>query len=161
MFISFLQIALLMIIFFQDFRTRMISVILPVALFLIGVSNLIYDYWHSNRVDLLIITGINICFIGIILLSLNVYIKIRYGNRAKLLERFGAGDVILLFAITPLVSLETILIIVVIAALIGIGHFILMGRKTAPKNRLQIKIPFASWLSLVTIGSIILKLSAI
>ena len=135
------------LIFVQDLRDRMISILYPILIFIAGLSWLIYDFFTYELLQPTLNFCVNLVLTAIILLSLNIYIKIRKGKHKKLAQFFGWGDILLLFCLTPLLPYKFFILSILTAVIFSLIYGFIQSKKGGAPKLAKLKIPFASWLS--------------
>lgn len=117
LFIKIFLVVTLAVIFYQDYRSRMVSVFLfPAAALLFGTLH----FLHTDRYVFLISCGINMAFVAIILLVLYLYTTIKLKKRF-LNTSFGMGDLWFFIAISlgfPTVTFAILFVFSVLFSLV-------------------------------------------
>lgn len=136
-YIAFVAINLVLI--YQDFKERKVSLI---ALLLLLTANVFFVIYYGNLSDSLM----NFVFISLILLFLFLYVKIRFKNNLKLLHALGLGDIIFMLIMTLNFDLKHYLVFFNSSILFAlIISLVLSDRK---KNK---KIPLISFFGAVNV----------
>jgi hypothetical protein len=137
-------ITVLVTIIYQDFRYREIWWFTPPLLFIGGFA---YKWETLNWQHFVF----NFLFIGIMIGLLMIYVRFRFGSNNLFKEYFGLGDVLLLFAITPLFSFPFFIYFFTGGTIISlIGYLVLTLFKE------QKSIPYAGYISFCTIAFLLL-----
>lgn len=140
----FALIAILITIIYQDFRYREIWWFTPPLLF---ISGLIFQWKLLNWEHFLF----NLLFISFVVSFLVVYVRIRFSSKNLLKDYFGLGDVLVLFALTPLFAFPFFIYFFTFSTIISLIGFFLVSVFKAQKS-----IPYAGYISLCTIVFLIL-----
>lgn len=143
-------IALAIVLFLQDTKHRNFSVLLPIALFSIGITfNLYLDKGFLNDVLL------NLLFVSALSVLLMTYMRFRFKSMAIIKDMIGLGDIIILFSLTGLFEFKEFKIVL----LSGIISSLIFGLIYAWRDRKK-TIPYAGIQALVaSVFFVVLNLS--
>ncbi|MBC9795842.1 hypothetical protein [Sinomicrobium weinanense] len=126
LFIKLILIATLAAIFYQDYRSRMVSAFLfPLAASLFGTLH----FLHTDRYVFLISCGINMMFIAVILLILYLYTTLKLKKRF-INTSFGIGDLWFFVAVGVGFPTVTFAILFVFSVLFALVLHLLFKQKT-------------------------------
>lgn len=144
-FVAAISIALITIAI-QDFRNREFYWILTPVIFILGFTKgmlaVNLKYWFT-------ITLINITIVVSSAILLYIYFFIARKRKNSVWELMGEGDFLLLAALSALVFPKVFIIIVIASSVAAIVA------NLAVKTKFGKKIPFAGWLSIAAIVSLV------
>lgn len=138
-------IAVLVSIFYQDFRYREIWWFTPPLLLIGGV----YYQWKILSWEHFLF---NFIFIVIVLGFLLIYVRIRFKSLNLFKEYFGLGDALVLLAITPLFGFPFFIYFFTFSTMVSLAGYVVMSLFKAQKT-----IPYAGYVSLCTIVFLLLR----
>lgn len=140
--------AALLLIAYQDFRTREFYWFLAPVVFVLGIAKGVLDinlkYWA-------VITAINAIIVTITFSILFFYILATRKSKSAVKDLVGLGDVLLLVSLTGLVLPKSYIMLIFISSLLAVVFQLIA------KNRFGNQIPFAGWLSVVALFFVILE----
>lgn len=135
-------IVLLVISFYQDWKSRSIHVLVLILLALVsgGLFYLLDASWRT--------VGLNLAFITVVMGGLFLYISFKEGRFLNIFKsHFGIGDVVFFIAVSPLFSNENFILFFISGMILsGCTHLILSKKES------QTTIPLAGYLSIYLIG---------
>lgn len=127
-------------IFFHDFRSREVHILLFASLFLLSFSLTIYSGEH-NWIDF----SIKSIFVLVNLLLLMIYARLRLKSLSRLRESIGLGDIIFWLSILPFYRAQNFIILFCFSLIFSfIMHYVFLYF-TMYKNR---TVPLAGLQSL-------------
>ncbi len=119
-----------MLIAIQDIKTRLISIYLLIGLF---VLNFVGELNHSQSIEVLKLTGLNILLIGTIFGITFVYFKWIRKVENPLTTHLGWGDILFFLALTPLfyplVYSYIFIAMTICSTLVGLIILLIKGNK--------------------------------
>ena len=137
-------IALLLAIFVQDLRNRAVLWMLFPAVFGLCMA------WNPHGIDFAEL-GMSVAFITFLLLSLTLYLSLRQRKLVRIWEGFfSLGDILFLVAITPLFTWMGFVYFFTIGTILTLVLHLVIASFSSDKS-----IPYAGYLSLITIGYVL------
>lgn len=132
---------LLLIMFYQDIKSREISVILFPGVFILAM---IISINHLQINQLIY----NIAFLTVLLLLLTIYLSVKNSRFIRITEGyFSWGDCLFLLAIIPLFEINTFILFFTMGTLLVLVLYLLFLPLFKTKT-----IPYAGFLGLILIG---------
>ena len=141
-------IAILLVVFSQDLRKRTIHIVLPIVIFLFGL----FINYLSQDLSFEVI-AYNMVFVVINLLGLFIYFSLKSKKFINPIDtHIGLGDIVFLFALTPLFQLKGFILFFILGLLFSLlTHIVLMFFKQTKT------IPLAGYISLFLILNLTTK----
>lgn len=135
-YLKIIILLILIVIIYQDFRYLEVSWILfPVML----ISSVWFILYEINLKTLFLNTGINLCFLCLLLGFVTAYIFIKEKKITKLPEYLGMGDIIFLVIVSILLSPVNYIIFNIFSYLLILLTYSLLGSF----RKKSVRIPLA------------------
>lgn len=134
-------IILLLVVFYQDYKTQLVSwYLFPLIAFVFGVN--FYMEINQNIIYYIYVVAFNFSVIVLILLILFLYSKLKM-KMSFINTTFGIGDVLILFAVGLGFPSYTFLLLLSLSMLFAIGCYFAFKKKYSYQT-----VPLAGYMSL-------------
>ena len=146
--VEIITILLMILIFFQDVKSRMIHILLPLGLFLVGMF-----YRYDLQLDYISMLY-SLLFVVVVLLGLFLYTLLKKNDKKSFNKSIGLGDILFFIAVIPFFDERNYFLFFITGMLFSLLAFIILSFFT--KSEL---IPLAGFLALYFIVLKILSYS--